>query len=374
VRTDARHALRITVMLTIFFAACILFVVALIALDLGVLHRTEHVVGMREALSWTAVWVTLALSFSVAVYFLYGHNWLGFVDRFKPEVDGPTAVKQFLNGYLLELSLSMDNLFVFATILAYFRVPLEKQHRVLVWGILGAIFLRGVMIALGAALVERFDWIMYVFGALLLYTAWKMLKAGNEEIHPDRNIFIRAARKFFPTTTELHGNKFFATINGVRHMTPLFLALILVDIADIMFAIDSIPAIFGVTREVFIVFTSNMFAIMGLRSMYFALIGLMHRFHYLKPAIVLLLAFIGVKMLLHHVVHINDTVSLLVILGVLGGGVLISLLAPAPKAHGKPPDSDDHDRAANARNEDAGSSHETAGSAARIRTSVDVSS
>lgn len=358
-------------MLTIFFIACVLVVVALIALDLGVIHKQEHVVGMREALAWTAVWVALALSFSVAVYFLYGHNWLGFVDRFKPEASGGMATKQFLNGYLLELSLSMDNLFVFATILAYFRVPLAQQHRVLVWGILGAIFLRGVMIALGAALVAQFAWIMYVFGLLLLYTAWKMMKSGEEEIHPDRNIFIRAARKFFPTTTELHGNKFFAKIDGVKHMTPLFLALILVDIADIMFAIDSIPAIFGVTRDTFIVFTSNMFAIMGLRSMYFALIGLMHRFHYLKPAIVLLLAYIGVKMLLHDVVHINDTISLLVILGVLGGGVIVSMVMPAA---GPSPESDDAKADIEAGNAAGDVSGETAGAAARTTSPVDVSS
>lgn len=358
-------------MLIAFFILCILVVVALIAIDLGVLHRKEHVVGMREALAWSGVWVALALVFSIAVFFLYGRNWLGFVDRFHSEITGSTAVKQFLNGYLLELSLSMDNLFVFATILAYFRVPLEKQHRVLVWGILGAILLRGVMIGLGAELVRRFDWIMYAFGALLLYTAWKMLKSGEEEIHPDRNIFIRAARRLFPTTTELHGSRFFTPINGVMHMTPLFLALILVDIADIMFAIDSIPAIFGVTREVFIVFTSNMFAIMGLRSMYFALIGLMHRFHYLKPAIVLLLAFIGLKMILHKWVHINDTVSLLTILGVLAAGVVLSLLLPAPK----PPDVDSHaaegdSPASGAVENPAG---ETSGDAARMTTSADTS-
>jgi tellurite resistance protein TerC len=329
-------------MLTLFFAACILVVIALIALDLGVFHRKkkEHVVGMREALIWTSVWVTLALSFSQAVRFLYGYNWLGFVDVFHPEIDGPTAVSKFLQGYLLELSLSMDNLFVFATILTYFRVPLSQQHRVLVWGILGAIFLRGVMIAAGAALVHSFDWIMYVFGGLLLYTAWKMLRAGEEEIHPERNVFIRTARRMFPTTNELHGSHFFVRIDGVLHMTPLFLALILVDIADIMFAIDSIPAIFGVTDDTFIVFTSNMFAIMGLRSMYFALIGLMHRFRYLKPAIILLLAFIGVKMLLHHHYPIGDKVSMAVILTTLSGGVLASLLLPARQiGMGKPPES-----------------------------------
>lgn len=339
-------------MLYAFFAICIVVIVGLIMLDLGVFHRRghEHIVKMREALTWSAVWVSLALCFNVAVYFLYGHNWLGFQDAYRSishhhpvAADGEShdgdqasryvissgaeAAGVFLSGYLLELSLSMDNLFVFAAILTYFRVPLGQQHRVLVWGILGAIFLRGVMIALGAALVHMFDWIFYVFGGLLIWTAWKMLKTGDEEIHPERNVFIRLARRAFPTTHELHGSKFFVRLNdGVLHMTPLFLALILVDIADVMFAIDSIPAIFGITDDTFIVFTSNMFAVMGLRSMYFALIGLMHKFKYLKPAIVGLLGYIGVKMLLHDVLHIPNGVSLGVIFAFLLSGVLASIL------------------------------------------------
>lgn len=357
-------------MLIAFFVTCVLLIVALIAIDLGVFHRKEkeHVVGMREALAWSGVWVTMALTFSVAVYYLYGSNWLGFVDRFHPDLTGGVASSKFLQGYLLELSLSMDNLFVFATILTYFRVPLSQQHRVLVWGILGAIFLRGVMIGAGAALVASFDWIMYVFGALLLYTAWKMLRSGEEEINPERNIFIRAARRVFPTTTELHGSSFFTRINGTVHMTPLFLALILVDIADIMFAIDSIPAIFGVTTDTFIVFTSNMFAIMGLRSMYFALIGLMHRFHYLKPAIVMLLAFIGVKMMLHHYYPIGDKVSMGVILGTLGAGVAASLLLPARAKH----EATDVSGASEGPAAIPGPSGETAGDSARIKHSVDA--
>lgn len=339
-------------MLYAFFAIVILVITGLIMLDLGVFHRRghEHIVKMREALTWSAVWVSLALTFNVAVYFLYGHNWLGFRDVYgamphhhpvapvdpsngvdpslRKVMGGGEAAQVFLSGYLLELSLSMDNLFVFAAILTYFRVPLGQQHRVLVWGILGAIFLRGAMIALGAALVHRFNWIFYVFGVLLIWTAWKMLKHGDQEIHPERNIFIRLARRAFPTTHELHGSKFFVRLNdGVLHMTPLFLALILVDIADVMFAIDSIPAIFGITDDTFIVFTSNMFAVMGLRSMYFALIGLMHKFKYLKAAIVGLLAYIGVKMLLHDVLHIATFVSLIVIFTFLGAGVVASLVA-----------------------------------------------
>lgn len=318
-------------MLTLFFTAFILFITALVVLDLFVLNRKEHVIGIREALGWSAVWVTLALGFNVLVYFLYGHNWMGFTDAYETSLSGSEAATKFLNGYLLELSLSMDNLFVFATILTYFRVPLAQQHRVLVWGILGAILLRGVMIGVGAVLIASFHWIIYVLGALLIVTAIRLLMPGGDEIQPERNIFIRAARKWYPCTVELHGSKFFVRIDGVRHMTPMFLALILVDIADIMFAIDSIPAIFGVTTDTFIVFTSNIFAIMGLRSMYFALIGMMHKFRYLKPSIVLLLLFIGVKMLLPLLgerFEIDDTVSLVVTLGILLIGIVASLVVP----------------------------------------------
>ncbi len=322
-------------MIYVFFGCVILLVVALIALDLGVFHRfgRAHVVKMREALVWTGVWVTLALCFNVVVYFLYGSNWFGWHEVYSTDLKGPEAAQMFLLGYIVELSLSMDNLFVFAAIFAYFRVPLEHQHRVLVWGILAAIFLRGTMVALGAALVEQFDWIMYVFGALLIWTAYKMLKSGDSPIDPERNIFIRLARRAYPITTDFHGNRFFVTVNGVRMMTPLFLALMLVEIADIMFAIDSIPAIFGITDDTFIVFTSNVFAVMGLRSMYFALTGLMHKFHYLKPAIVGLLAYIGAKMLLHEVLHIPNWVSLMVIFGFLLAGIVISLAVGGKQPH-----------------------------------------
>jgi tellurite resistance protein TerC len=311
-------------MLTLFFAGFILFITVLVVVDLFVLNRKAHVIGIREALGWSAVWVSLALLFNVLVYFLYGHNWLGFTDAYKASLSGKDAAICFLNAYLLELSLSMDNLFVFATILTFFRVPLQNQHRVLVWGILGAILLRGVMIGAGAALIHAFDWVIYVFGALLIITAARMLAPGSDDIQPERNIFIRTARKWYPCTVDLHGEKFFVLVDGVRHMTPMFLALILVDIADVMFAIDSIPAAFGVfptgVSDTFIVFTSNIFAIMGLRSMYFALVGMMHRFRYLKPSIVLLLAYIGVKMLLplfNHDWHIPNNASLAVIGGIL---------------------------------------------------------
>lgn len=319
-------------MLTLFFAACILVFVGLIALDLGFFHRQkhEHVVGIREALIWTAVWVVLALLFNVAVYALYGHNWLNWHEHYSTTLTGAQAANQYLQGYLLEKTLSMDNLFVFATILTYFRVPPMYQHRVLVWGIIGAIVLRGIMITAGVALVNMFDWIFYVFGGLLLITAIRMLMPGGDVIQPERNIFIRVARRLYPTTTELHGNKFFVRANGVLHMTPLFLALLLVDVADVIFAVDSIPAILGITQDPFLVFTSNIFAIMGLRALYFALVGIADRFRYVKPAIVLLLAYVGVKMILHHHVHIDDNVSLAIIAGVLFLGVVASLVVPHP--------------------------------------------
>jgi tellurite resistance protein TerC len=320
-------------MLYLFFGFCLVVVIGLLAFDLGILHRTEHVIGMREALAWVAVWVTLALLFNGVVYALYGHSFLGWNEVHPRQLDPATAVSgqdaafEFLQGYLLELSLSMDNLFVFATILTFFRIPLILQHRVLVWGIIGAIILRGLMITAGVALVQAFDWIYYVFGVLLILTAVRMLMPGADEIQPERNIFIRLARKLYPTTHELHGNRFFHRIDGVLHMTPMFLALILVDVADVIFAVDSIPAIIGVTQDTFIVLTSNIAAVMGLRSMYFALVGLADRFKYVKPAIVLLLAYIGVKMLLHHSHPISNEVSLAIIACTLGAGVAASIFA-----------------------------------------------
>jgi len=319
-------------MLTLFFSICVLIFIGLIALDLGVFHRKshEHVVGMREAAGWTGVWVSLSLLFNVVVYALYGHNWLNWHDHYQTTLSGSDAAQQYLQGYLLELSLSMDNLFVFATILTFFRVPLAHQHRVLVWGIIGAIILRGIMITVGLTLVKHFDWIFYVFGALLLVTAIRMLMPGSDEIQPERNLFVRAARKFFPITPQLHGSKFFIRVDGVLHMTPLFLSLLLVDVADVVFAVDSIPAILGVTQDTFLVMTSNIFAIMGLRSMYFLLVGMADKFRFVKPAIVLLLAFIGVKMILHHHYQIDDRISLGIIVGTLLLGVVASLAIPHP--------------------------------------------
>lgn len=306
----------------------LLLIAGFVALDLGVFHRKPHVVGLREALGWTAVWVTLSLIFNVGVYYLYELNPAGW-DIDTNQLTGQEAALQYFTGYLVEKSLSIDNIFVIAMVFAHFKVPAIEQHRVLFWGILGAIVLRGAMILVGVAVIERFDWIVYVLGALLLFSAASMLVADHDDIHPESNVVIRMVRKLYPVTTEFHGGRFFVKLDGVRTATPLFLALVLVETSDVMFAIDSIPAIFAITRDPFIVFTSNIFAILGLRSMFFVLAGLMDKFHYLKLSLVFLLAFIGVKMMLVHHYPIPNWVSLAVIAGILSIGILASLLKAA---------------------------------------------
>ncbi len=303
----------------------VVFVVAMVLLDLGVFHRKAHVVSLPEALAWTAAWVALALAFNVLIYFLYAGDWLGWADLPSHRLTGKQAALQYLTGYLLEKSLSIDNIFVIAMIFSYFRVPLAEQHRVLYWGILGAVVLRGVMIAGGAALMARFDWIVYVFGALLLVTATKMLLTRHDTIDPERNLAVRWLRKVYPISSQFDGGRFFTVVDGRRAATPLFLALILVETSDVMFAVDSIPAIFAITRDPFLVFTSNVFAILGLRSLYFALAGLMEKFRYIKLSLVFVLAYIGVKMLLVHHFPIPTGVSLAVICGILGVGVASSI-------------------------------------------------
>jgi tellurite resistance protein TerC len=312
-------------------------VLGIVMLDLGVFHKHARVVRMREALAWTSVWVTLALLFGVFVFYLYEHSLFDWDKQTLVDVKalykdatsvGQTAAVDYLTGYLVELSLSLDNVFVIALILAYFRVPLAQQHRVLFWGIMGALVLRGIMIGAGAALIARFDWIIYVFGALLLVSAARMLLVRHDALEPERNLFVRLTRLMFPVTTQFHGEHFFTRLNGKLTATPLFLALVLVESSDVMFAVDSIPAIFAVTRDPFLVFTSNIFAILGLRSMYFLLAGLMDRFRYLKVSLVFLLAYIGVKMLVSHHFPIPNHISLAFIAGILAVGILASLAAP----------------------------------------------
>lgn len=311
-------------MTSIIWISFVLLVVVVVALDLGVFRREAHVISLPEALGWTAVWVSLALVFNVAVYFLYEFNPAGW-DMDTQQLSGQEAAVQFITGYLLEKSLSIDNIFVIAMIFAHFRVPLAEQHRVLFWGIFGAVVLRAVMILGGIALVEKFDWLFYVLGGMLLYSAASMLSMRHDNLGAEENFVVGLARRFYPVTTEFHGSKFFVVKDGVRMATPLFLALILVETSDVTFAIDSIPAIFAITRDPFIVFTSNVFAILGLRSMYFVLAGLMEKFRYLKISLAFLLAFIGVKMILMHHYPIDNVVSLAVIVGILTVGIIASL-------------------------------------------------
>jgi tellurite resistance protein TerC len=289
------------------------FVLLMLALDLGVFHRKAHVVTFNESIAWTVVWVTLALIFNLGV----AHYM------------GDAKGLEFFTGYVIEKSLSVDNVFVFALLFSYFAVPPLYQHKVLFWGIIGALVMRAIMIALGAKLISEYTWIIYVFGVFLILTGIKMIVKREEEIHPERNPIVRWFKKLMPVTPDYRGDKFFVRENGVRHATPLFIVLLLVEFTDLIFAVDSIPAIFAVTSDPFIVYTSNVFAILGLRSLYFALAGVMDKFHYLKIGLGVVLSFVGVKMLLGHTAYKIDThVSLGVIVVVLATSVIASLVWP----------------------------------------------
>ncbi len=302
------------------------FVLFLLALDLGVFNRKAHVVSAGEALGWTALWVALALLFNVAIYYLYEHHWLGVGLDIGHPLEGRQAALQFFTGYLIEKSLSLDNIFVIALIFTYFRVPLRYQHRLLFWGVLGALVLRGLMIVAGVALINRFSWMIYVFGGLLLVTAVKMLVARHDNLATESNPLVRLTRRFYPVTDDIESGRFFTRVDGRKAVTPLFLALMVIESTDILFAVDSIPAIFAVTRDPFIIFTSNVFAILGLRSLYFVLAAALERFRYLKMSLAFILAFVGVKMILAHHHPIPTFVSLTVIAGILLVGVAASML------------------------------------------------
>ncbi len=289
------------------------FVLLMLALDLGVFHRKAHVVTFKESIAWTVAWVTLALVFNLGIAHYMG-NEKGL---------------EFFTGYVIEKSLSVDNVFVFALLFSYFAVPPIYQHKVLFWGILGALVMRAIMIFLGAALIAKFAWIIYVFGAFLILTGIKMIVKREEEIHPERNPLVRWFKKLMPVTNDYRGDRFFVKENGIRMATPLFVVLLLVEFSDLIFAVDSIPAIFAVTKDPFIVYTSNVFAILGLRSLYFALAGVLDKFHYLKIGLGVVLAFVGVKMLLAHSAWKIDThISLGVIVLVLAASVVASLVWP----------------------------------------------
>ncbi len=300
-----------------------LLVIIMLALDLGVFNKKDHEVSVSESVHWTLVWIAVSLLFNVAIYFLYEHNILQSVDV----ASGKDAAIEFFTGYIIEKSLSVDNLFVIAAIFGFFKIPKIYQHRVLFFGILGAIIFRGVFIFAGSALLHRFEWIMYVFGGLLIVSALKMLFSKEDEnTDLNKNFVVRLSRKFFPISEKIDSHNFFTFENGKRLATPLFLALIVVETTDILFAVDSIPAIFAVTREPFIIFTSNVMAILGLRSLYFALAAMLGIFKYLKYSLVIVLGFVGVKMLIASIYKIPTFASLAVILCTLGIGILASVL------------------------------------------------
>ena len=286
-------------------------VLGMLALDLGVFHRKAHTVSVREAAIWSSVWVALSLAFAALVY-----TW-----------QGPDKGLEFLTGYLIEKSLAVDNIFVFVLVFSFFATPPVYQHRVLFWGVIGALLMRGVMIFLGAALIEQFGWILYVFGGLLLLTGVRMLfQRHDAEVDLNKNPAVRLARRLFRVSDGYDGQKFFTVENGVRMATPLFLVLVFIEFTDLVFAVDSIPAIFAITTDPFIVFTSNVLAILGLRSMYFLLAGVVHRFVYLKTGLSIILVFIGVKMLLLDVFKIPTAVSLGVVMSVLALSIGLSLV------------------------------------------------
>ncbi len=287
-----------------------LFVLAMLAIDLGVFNRKTHVVSTREASIWVTVWVTLALLFGGILYVLRGYQ----------------SALEYFTGYVIEYSLSMDNIFVFVLIFSYFAVPAAYQHRVLFWGILGALVMRGVMIVAGAALIKQFHWIIYIFGAFLIFTGIRMARHKDEEVHPERNPLIRLVRRRLPVTENYEGSHFFVRRDGVLMATPLFIVLLMVESTDLIFAVDSIPAIFAVTTDPLIVYTSNVFAILGLRSLYFVLRGAVDKFHYLKPALAAVLTFVGLKMVLTDVYKVPIVASLLVIVSLLGIGIVASLI------------------------------------------------
>ena len=309
----------------IFWIAFLILVAGMLALDLGVFNKKDHEIGVGEALRWTGIWIGVSLLFNLALYFLYCKGYIP-----NTELSGGEAALEFLTGYIIEKSLSMDNIFVMAAIFGYFKIPKIYQHRVLFWGILGAIIFRGVFVIGGAALLHHFEWIMYVFGALLIFSALKMLfSKEDEEQDLSQNTVVKLAKKFFPITTKIEGHAFFLKENGKRYITPLLLSLLVIETTDIFFAVDSIPAIFAVTRDPFIVFTSNIMAILGLRSLYFALAAMLGKFHLLKYALVFILGFVGVKMLIMEVYKIPTWISLSVIVFALGLGIAASFMFPA---------------------------------------------
>ena len=308
---EARSYLSYYSLVLLFWIFFNLFVLAMLVIDLGLLNRRSHRISFREALTWSGVWIALAACFAVFVFF-----W-----------QGRTTALEFVTGYVIELSLSVDNLFVFLVIFRYFKVADDQQHKVLFWGIVGALVMRGVFILAGVTLIQRFEWITYVFGATLVYSGYKLLRQGETEIHPEKNPVLRIFRKLLPVTKDYEGGKFFVRRPGL-YATPLFVVLLVIETTDVLFAVDSIPAVLAITLNAFIVYTSNIFAILGLRSMYFALAGMMDVFHYLHYGLSVVLIFVGLKMLGAHYVQIPTVWALATVTGVLASSVVASVLRP----------------------------------------------
>ncbi len=293
----------------LFFAV---FILAMLALDLGVFNRKSHIIKMKEAMLWTLFWVTLALLFCVGIYFFYGH----------------TKAMEFVAGYLIEYSLSIDNLFVFMLIFRFFNVPRAYEHKALFWGILMALVTRGVFIFAGVALINTFSWVMYIFGAFLIFTGIKMALNKQTEVHPDKNIAIKLLRYIIPVTNKFSGAKFFIIKRGIRYATPMLAVLLALETTDILFAIDSIPAVLAISKDPFIIYTSNVFAILGLRSLFFAISGLMKLFHLIHYGLAAILTFVGIKMLIEDFFHVPVAASLLVIISILAVSIVSSVIWP----------------------------------------------
>lgn len=308
----------------LFFAV----IAILLALDLGVFHKKDEVVSMKNSLIWTSVWVGVALLFGIAIYWIYEND---LFDLNKHGISGSKALMQYYTGYVIEESLSLDNIFVIAMIFKFFKIENQFQHRILFWGIIGAVFFRLGMIVLGAAFVEKFDWAMYVFGGILIISALKMIKENDGDSEDfKKSLGVRLLSKIYPIDWSIRNGKYLTKVNGKTVATSLLAALVVVEFSDILFAIDSIPAIFSVTKEPFIVFTSNIFAILGLRNLYFFLSNMLDKFHYMKYALIGVLLFVGLKMIFHDYLHIlveKTWISLVIILGLLAGGVIVSLIS-----------------------------------------------
>jgi tellurite resistance protein TerC len=296
-------------------------VLGLLALDLGVFHRKAHTVHPREALTWSIVWITLSLLFNGLIWAWHGQK----------------AALEFFTGYLIEKSLSVDNIFVFVIIFSYFRVPPKFQHRVLFWGIVGALIMRAILIGVGAVLLARFFWVEYIFGAFLVITGIRMSRSHEPEVHPEGNVIVRFFRRFWPVTRDYHEHRFFVKMDGRIMATPLFIVLLLVETTDVVFALDSIPAIFGVTKDPFIVYTSNIFAILGLRALYFLLASVIGMFEYLNLGLAAVLSFIGIKMLISYWVHIPIGISLAIVFGLLAISIVASIIKRRFDGRGGPP-------------------------------------